>query len=179
MTDRHLVSGDFLCQIEKVAATKPTAVILREKDLSENAYERLAVKVMEICKAEGVNCYFNSRIESAVKLGAQGVQLSLQTAQTLDRQVRSGLPCLGISVHSAAEAVEAQNLGASYIIYGHVFATDCKKGVPPRGIEALRTVCRSVTVPVFAIGGIHPQNASRCIDAGAYGVCMMSEYMKL
>lgn len=179
VTNRHLAQGDFLCQIEKVVATKPAALILREKDLSEEAYERLAIKVMVICRAENVPCYFNGRPELAVKLGAQGIQLPLQIAQALDCRARSELPCLGISVHSQAEAVCAQNLGASYIIYGHVFATDCKKGVPPRGLEALRIVCRSVGIPVFAIGGICKKNAWQCIDAGAYGVCMMSEYMEL
>lgn len=179
MTNRHLVQGDFLRQVERVVRTKPAALILREKDLEEDAYERLAMAVMAICGTEKVPCHLNGWPELALRLGAEGVQLPLEIAETLACQRRIELPCLGISVHSKEEALRAQKLGAAYIIYGHVFATDCKKGVPPRGLDALRSICDSVSIPVFAIGGIHEKNAWQCVDAGAYGVCMMSEYMEL
>ena len=156
VTNRHLAQGDFLRQIERVTAAKPTALILREKDLTQEAYEELAVK-----------------------LNAQGIHLPLKMAASMSCEDRMRLPCLGISVHSKKEAVEAQKMGAAYIIYGHIFATDCKKGVPPRGLAMLRSICGSVSVPVYAIGGINEENAWQCIDAGAYGVCMMSKYMEL
>lgn len=179
VTDRHLVQGDFLKQIEKVAAAKPTALILREKDLTQEAYEDLAVRVLAICRKAEVACYFHSQPQLAVKLGAQGVQMPLKMAASMSCQARAGLPCLGISVHSEKEAVEAQKIGAAYIIYGHIFATKCKKGVPPRGLDMLRLICGSVAIPVYAIGGINEENALQCIAAGAYGVCMMSKYMEL
>ena len=178
ITNRHLVQGDFLRQIEKAAAAKPDALILREKDLSQEAYARLAVKVMAICREEGVPCFFNGWPELAAELGAHGVQLPLKSAEALEGEGLAKLPCFGVSVHSEEEAVKAEKIGAAFILYGHVFATDCKKGVPPRGLDALARVCRCVSIPVFAIGGIHPQNAEQCIAAGAWGVGMMSEYME-
>lgn len=69
------------------------------------------------------------------------------------------------------------NLGATYITAGHIFATDCKKGVPPRGLDFLSSVCSFVNIPVYAIGGISPVNAQKAIDAGAEGVCIMSGLM--
>ena len=68
--------------------------------------------------------------------------------------------------------------GATYLTAGHVFLTDCKKGVPARGLDFLADVCRAVNVPVYAIGGINDKNAGDCIQAGAAGVCMMSGYMR-
>ena len=61
---------------------------------------------------------------------------------------------IGTSVHSVEEAIEAQNLGATYISAGHIFATDCKKGVPPRGLDFLKKVCQTATIPVYSIVGI-------------------------
>lgn len=178
MTNRNLVRGDFLQQIEKVTAMKPEALILREKDLSEKAYGVLAAKVLNLCNKADIPCYFNSQPELAVKLGADGVQLSFAAARSLSRELRRSLCRLGISIHSEEEAIQAQSMDAAYIIYGHIFATDCKKDVPPRGLDALRRICNSVCIPVFAIGGIDEQNAPLCIDAGAYGVCMMSGFMR-
>ena len=85
---------------------------------------------------------------------------------------------IGVSTHSVEQAKKAKKLGASYITAGHVFVTDCKKGLAPRGIGFLKDVCENVDIDVYAIGGISENNMDECIDAGARGVCMMSEFMK-
>ncbi len=54
-------------------------------------------------------------------------------------------------IHSVEEAKEAQKLGATYLTAGHIYTTDCKKGLPPRGLDFLREVCNAVTIPVYAI----------------------------
>lgn len=79
-------------------------------------------------------------------------------------------------MHSVEEAVEAESLGADYIIAGHIFETACKP-LEPRGPEFLRRVCESVEIPVYAIGGITSENVSSIADAGASGACSMSGIM--
>ena len=86
---------------------------------------------------------------------------------------------IGTSVHSAEDAIYAMKHGAAYVTAGHVFATDCKKGLEPRGLHFLKDVCCNVDIPVYAIGGINENNMESCIKAGAAGVCMMSGYMTL
>ena len=86
---------------------------------------------------------------------------------------------LGASVHSVQEALEARELGATYVTAGHVFCTDCKKGVPARGLSFLREVCHAVDIPVYGIGGINEENYSEVLDQGAAGYCLMSEAMKM
>lgn len=90
-------------------------------------------------------------------------------------------PVLGTSVHSAAEAVEAEALGASYLTAGHIYATDCKKGLPPRGLHFLKEVCQSVSIPVYAIGGIKldGKQLEEVMQYGAEGGCVMSGMMEL
>jgi thiamine-phosphate pyrophosphorylase len=80
-------------------------------------------------------------------------------------------------VHTVSEAKEAQELGADYLIAGHIFPTDCKKGVAARGLIFLEVVCDSVTVPVFAIGGITEERKEAVLSTGAKGICQMSEAM--
>ena len=73
--------------------------------------------------------------------------------------------------------MEAQASGCTYITAGHVFETDCKKGLPGRGVDFLRNVCAAVDIPVYGIGGIDADNIALVRDAGARGACLMSSLM--
>ena len=79
----------------------------------------------------------------------------------------------GVSVHSLSEAVSAEKKGA-----GHIFQTDCKKDLAPRGVKFLTEIVSNVEIPVYAIGGINPQNEHLIYECGANGICIMSGYMK-
>ena len=87
---------------------------------------------------------------------------------------------IGTSVHSTEQAQEAQELGASYVTAGHIYATDCKKGLQPRGLDFLRQVCAAVDLPVYAIGGIKFDETQwmSLKECGAAGGCIMSGMMK-
>lgn len=92
-----------------------------------------------------------------------------------------GFTTIGVSVHAANEALEAQSLGATYLTAGHIYATDCKKGLPPRGTAFLREICQTVSIPVYAIGGIRLEAAQirEVMSCGAVGGCIMSGMMAL
>jgi thiamine-phosphate pyrophosphorylase len=76
------------------------------------------------------------------------------------------------------ESVQAAQWGAHGLIAGHIFATDCKKGVPPRGLDFLQQVCNAVTLPVYAIGGISVKTYPLVQQSNAAGVCVMSQAME-
>lgn len=177
VTNRGLCREDFLTRLERIAAAGPAGVILREKDLSPEAYHALAERVLAVCRAHGVPCILHSFPAVARELGAEGLHLPLPLLRTLSQEERHSFQVLGASCHSPAEAREAEALGCTYITAGHVFATDCKKGLAPRGLPFLREVCRAVTIPVWAIGGIAPENLSPVLAAGARGGCVMSGLM--
>ena len=88
---------------------------------------------------------------------------------------------VGTSVHSVEDALEAQRLGADYVTAGHIYETDCKKGLPPRGLEFLKNVCDSVDIPVYGIGGIkiNEEQIEEVKKCGASGGCIMSGMMRL
>lgn len=81
---------------------------------------------------------------------------------------------IGCSVHSVESARKAETLGVDHIMYGHIFKTDSKRGLEPRGVEQLAEICRAVLLPVIAIGGITYENAARVIEAGAAGIAVLS-----
>lgn len=174
VTNRRLCEEDFLTRIEKIAQSDVKAIILREKDLSADDYKKLAVSVLEICHRYGTKCILHSHEEIALELMADGVHLTMDMLRNLkEKKVFTGVSC-----HSVAEATEAESLGADYIIAGHIFVTDCKKGLPPRGLDFLSEVCRNVSIPVYGIGGINKNNIESVLSAGASGGCVMSGFMR-
>lgn len=177
VTSRRLCREDFLLRLERIAAAGPAGVILREKDLPEADYRALAEAALAVCRSHGVPCILHSFPETAGALGAGALHLPLPLLRTLSPRQREAFPTLGASCHSAEEAREAEDLGCTYLTAGHIFSTDCKKGVPPRGLPFLEAVCRAVSIPVWAIGGIAPENFSQVLAAGARGGCVMSGLM--
>ena len=178
ITNRKLCSNNFLDQIEMIASAHPKAIVLREKDLSEKEYEQLARQVMQICQEHGTQCILHSFSNVATTLGATAVHMPLPLLQKMTPQEKSHFQIIGASCHSLEEAKEAQDLGCTYITAGHIFLTDCKKGLPGRGLPFLEEICKAVRIPVYAIGGISSQNIESVRKTGAAGACIMSGFMR-
>ncbi len=178
ITNRHLCHGDFIEQIQALCQKPLDGIILREKDLSPCDYTALAKKCKKICEAYQMPLYINHFTDAALQLKCSNLQLSFSDFCVRSKQHRTAFERIAVSVHSPEEAIEAQALGADLLIAGHIYATDCKRGLPPRGLEYLSKVVHAVTIPVYAIGGIHPDNIQKTLTSGCQGVCMMSEMMK-
>jgi thiazole tautomerase (transcriptional regulator TenI) len=183
ITNRHICKNDFLEQIENLCelneintVISSVSIVLREKDLLENDYNDLAANVLKICKKNNTDCILHTYYKTAIELNCKKIHLPLHVLKS-NPQIYKYFNELGVSIHSVSEAIEAVNLGATYITAGHIFATDCKKDLTPRGLNFLSTVCNSVNIPVYAIGGISPDNAQKAIYAGATGICIMSGLM--
>ena len=183
ITNRALVKGDFLEQLERVLRLRPHGLILREKDLSDAAYTALAKEVLALCRREEVLCFLHSRIPSAKELNCRNLHLSVPALDAMmpeeRRQLREEFDRISVSCHSMEDMQFAVECGASQIVLGTIFETDCKKGLKGSGTGFVREICRACPVPVYAIGGITPERLPEVMEAGAAGGCMMSGFMKL
>ncbi|WP_368489358.1 thiamine phosphate synthase [Clostridium sp. BJN0013] len=177
VTNRLLCKDNFLNRIEQIARAKPEGIILREKDLLEYEYEQLAYLCHEICLQYKTSLIIHTYIEVAKKLGISKIHMPLKTYLKNHEQL-TDFTIKGTSVHTIEEAIQAQIYGADYIIAGHIFPTDCKKGMPARGLDFLESVCCAVSIPVFAIGGIKLERMIDVYRAKASGVCIMSYFME-
>ena len=177
VTNKKLCADDFLARIDKITKAGVKAVILREKELGEKEYLSLASEVKRICDLYGTAFIPHSFVSAAKKLGCNALHLPLGALKELEKGDKEGFDTLGTSVHSISDALEAQSLGCSYLVAGHIFETDCKKGLAGRGLDFLSDVCRSVEIPVYAIGGINSKNISSVRNTGARGACVMSSLM--
>ncbi|WP_297880544.1 thiamine phosphate synthase [uncultured Campylobacter sp.] len=91
--------------------------------------------------------------------------------------LRANFKKLVASCHSEAEAREALELGASAICLSHIFATDCKAGLAPKGLNLIRAVREFFAGEIYALGGITPRNFASVLRAGADRIAVMSSAM--
>lgn len=177
VTNRMLCREDLLTRIEKIAAAHPAGILLREKDLTADQYRALAEKVLRVCRLYGTPCILHNFADIAAELHCPALHLPLPLLRKLPQTEKVHFSVIGTSCHSVKDAEEAARLGCTYLIAGHIFETDCKKGLPGRGISFLSEVCNAAPVPVYAIGGICSGNIAQVRKAGAAGACVMSGIM--
>ena len=197
----NIISNRKLCenenlekQIEKIFSAYERKIILknfeivaltlREKDLKENEYLKLIEEIYPICQKYKINLILHQNYDLNLddKYKIDGIHLSYNIFKSLNENIKAELikkyKRIGVSIHSLNEAKEAESLGASYVVAGHIFETDCKKGLEPRGLKFIEDLSSALTIPIFAIGGIDEKNSQSVIDSGAFSVCMMSNLMK-
>jgi thiamine-phosphate pyrophosphorylase len=171
------MNGDLFPSIQAAISAGIDWIQIREKDLPTRTLLELARKAVSCAAGKNSKILINDRLDVALASGAAGVHLGGESAPVADvaRWCRAGHApdgfLVGASCHQLPEARAAERDGAGYLFFGPVFATPSKLAFgPPQGIERLAAICRSVTVPVLAIGGITMRNARDCVPAGAGGI---------
>ena len=173
----------LLPKIGAAAAAGVDWIQIREKDLSARDCGLLTREALrrfansQVCHSTSVRILVNDRVDVALSEHAAGVHLGenslpLPEAKRLaGAQVQNRDFLIGVSCHSLEAAKTAASGGADYLFLGPVFATPSKAAHgPPQGLALLAQVCRAVSIPVLAIGGITVANASACLAAGASGI---------
>jgi len=156
-----------------------SAIQLREKDLNDTEYIKLAEPLCTLCHTYSAQLFINSRITIAMSIGADVLHLpgdSASVQKVIEETDRRFI--IGVSGHTLTEAKQREIEGADFITYSPIYPTLSKPDYGPAvGVAGLRKVTEGVNIPVFALGGITPERVSECRDAGAYGVAVMSGVM--
>ena len=164
---------------------------IREKDLTARELLDLTRAAIAISREElrGVHgatrILVNDRLDVALAAGAAGVHLGRNSvpARAAINWLRAGNAppnfLVGTSCHSIEEVREAEDAGASYAFFGPVFDTPSKRSFgPPQGMARLAEACRSVRIPVIAIGGVNEENSVECFRAGAAGIAAIRMFQR-
>jgi len=152
---------------------------IREKDLPASILAALARRILEALRDTRTKLLINSRADVAIATAAHGVHLTAAPGQLTPAQVRElyaaarlPSPIVSVSCHTLAEVEQARQ-GADLILFAPVFGKSIagKLVTPGQGLEALRSICLAADpTPVYALGGVTPENASGCLKAGAAGI---------
>ena len=153
---------------------------IREKDLSERALFELTCRVVSLARRTECRILVNGRADIALAAGAHGVHLPSAGLQI--QEIRPWLPknfCFGVSAHTMQEIRHAFAQNADYILLGHIFPTESKRGYGPcLGLDFLRNACLAVSTPIFALGGMRPESVGPVLESGAAGIAGISLFQK-
>ena len=180
VTDRTQTRGrDLLAVIEQALLGGVRAIQLREKDLSGKELFSLAEKIKTLCARHGASLFINDRIDIALAVDAEGVQLG-SGSMPIDaaRQLVGDTKLIGASTHSAEEALAAERAGADFVLFGPVYFTPSKAAYGnPQGLERLQEAVEKISLPVYAIGGVKAENVPAIKKTGARGAALISAVM--
>jgi thiamine-phosphate pyrophosphorylase len=177
VTDRNQTAGrDLLWVLEQALDGGVKAIQLREKDLSGRDLFSLAERSHKLCQAYNAALFINDRVDVAMAVDAAGVQLGQTSLPVVTTRALLGpQKIIGVSTHSLQEAKEAEQNGADFVLFGPVYFTASKAAYgAPQGLAALKTIVDNISLPVYAIGGIKPENIESTKKLGVRGVALIS-----
>ena len=180
VTDRRQTRGrDLLWVVEQALAGGAPAIQLREKDLGGKELLALAEGAKALCARRGARLFINDRVDVALAVDADGVQLGSGSIPiSAARELLGEEKLIGQSTHSLAEARAAERAGADFVLFGPVYFTPSKAVYGnPQGLGPLKEVVEKISVPVYAIGGVKPENIGAVQTTGARGVALISAVM--
>lgn len=176
VTDRTHLNGISLeSAVEQALQGGVTCVQLREKNISFPEYVSTAKTIREVCRKYGVPLIINDDYRVAIASGADGVHVGAEDMSVADIRNHVGDNfIIGATAKTVEQALKAQFDGADYLGVGAVFPSPTKKNAIRITPEILTAICRSVEIPVVAIGGINLENVHLIKDCGQSGIAVVS-----
>ena len=180
ITDSTPYSEDeFLGRVESALKGGVSLIQLREKERTTREYIALAQKVHELAKRFGVPLIIDDRIDVALAAKTEGVHLGqsdmpIKTA----REILGGEFIIGATAKTVEQALEAYEQGADYLGVGAIYPTTTKVKTVLTSTEMLDRICKAVSIPVNAIGGLNKDNIDVLKGIGIAGICAVSAIMK-
>lgn len=176
VTDRTHLNGKTLVEaIELAIQGGVTCVQLREKNISYNEYISKAVEIREICHKYNVPLIINDNYRVALASGADGVHVGIE--DTAVSEIRKNVGdnfIIGATAKTIEQAQKAQKDGADYLGVGAVFPSPTKTNAIRITPEKLTEICKSISIPVVAIGGINLENVHLIKNCGQSGIAVVS-----
>ena len=176
VTDRHWLNGRELADVVKESLDGGVTMLqLREKTLEEDKFLEEAKLLQTLCRERKIPFIINDNVDIAVAMDADGVHVGQSDMEALDVRAKVGpYKIVGVSAQTVEQALLAEKHGADYLGVGAVFPTGSKDDADDVSYKTLKAICKAVSIPVVAIGGISQENVSRLAGSGICGVAVIS-----
>lgn len=142
---------------------------LRMPGASREAVRRIAMQWLDAEPSLREHLLISHDIELARELGV-GVHLRAAQVRELHERPLPPTSWVGASCHDAEELEFAARLGADFATLSLVRATTSHPGVKPLGWSRFAQMVDDARLPVYALGGVGPDDLQAAREAGAQGV---------
>nr|WP_239584510.1 thiamine phosphate synthase [Aquibacillus albus] len=150
-----------------------TAIHIREKHRTDKEIAEWVERLLDH-KIPSNKIIINSRAHIVNEYNLGGVQLSGQQGSPNNTKEKYPSLRVGVSIHHLSEVEDYQENGADYLLFGNVFETTCKPGLPGKGTNLLEEIIEHASIPVIGIGGIKPSQIPELLHLGLKGIAVMS-----
>ncbi|MBZ2174276.1 thiamine phosphate synthase [Schnuerera sp. xch1] len=176
ITDRRwLRQHNLSYEVEEALKGGTTFVQLREKNITFDEFVKLAKDIKAVTDKYKVPFVINDNVDIASIIDADGVHIGQDDEGIKTARERLGInKIIGVSASTVKEAIEAEKNGADYIGVGSIFNTTSKLDADNVSLSTLKEICKSVNIPVVAIGGISNNNILELSGSGIDGVAVIS-----
>ena len=171
----HIGARSLASCVNEAIAGGVTFVQLREKNASFEEKLSLAKEIFPLCARAKVPFVIDDDIEVARACDTDGVHVGQSDATcAYAREILGPNKIVGVSAQTLEQALAAQDAGADYLGVGALFATPTKPDASLVSLETFIEICKVVSIPVVAIGGINAQTISSLANTGAAGAAVVS-----
>ena len=176
VTDRHWLGDRTLYEVVKESLEGgATFIQLREKNLDREHFLKEARELKKLCAEYKVPFVINDDVEIALETDADGVHVGQSDMEAGDVRAKLGPDkIIGVSAQTVEQAILAEKRGADYLGVGAVFPTGSKDDADDVSHDTLKEICKAVSIPVIAIGGITVENPPVLTGTGICGIAVIS-----
>jgi len=170
---------EFLARVEAALQGGVTILQIREKTKSTREYIALAEKVHALTKRYHVPMIIDDRVDVALAVDAEGVHLGAEDMTVaMARHILGEDKIIGATAKTVPWAMDAVSQGADYLGVGAIYPTTTKVKTMLTSTDTLHDICKAVSVPVNAIGGLNRDNIDVLSGIPIAGICVVSAIMK-
>ena len=174
--ESYLTDMNFYNKIDMAVKAGLDIVQVRSKSASTIQLYELAHKIRILFPS--IKLIINNNIEVALAVNAEAIQLSesSMSPEAVRFKIENRL-YIGKSVHSLDAAINAEKSGVDYLIVGTIFPSNSHPGFTASGVDLIKNITSSISIPVLGIGGITHKNSDSVINNGAFGVAVIGEIL--
>ncbi len=177
ITDRKLIPENrFAKTVESAIKGGAKIIQLREKNTSGSEIIRKGKSLLEITRKYKIPLIINDNPQIVKQIGADGVHLGGDDASVGEaRKLLGKNAIIGVSCYGEIQrGIDSETAGADYAAFGTPYFTPTKPDRKPTPLKTLREAKAKLRIPVFAIGGITPENVGEVLKTGVDGIAVIT-----
>ncbi len=160
----------FLSGLERALEAGIRLVQFRAKGLCDSAYRLLAKRVVDLCHRYGARVLLNADPSILGEVEADGLHLTRERLRSARQRPVSHDYLLSASCHDPDEIELANRLGVDFAVVSPVKPTTSHPQARPLGWEGFARLAEQAQMPVYALGGVGPDDLEAAQNAGGQGI---------